>query len=422
MRALARLLPVPALLVLLAAPAAAQDVCAPSDLERFAAAALVADADLRKGAGEALAACAAFALAQFRNTGEIEERVLVQIAALAGRTSYATYAADEIPKASPELVSLLGSAFRAFYPHLRGFCDMVVEEAKPERVGQDADLVIFSTPDRVGMSYANQLVGAGLRVLDYSGDFRFATPPLYEWYAKAHPSVAGKPHLAPNLFDRAVYGVPELNRARIREASVVGNPGCFAIAMILSLLPAIKAGLIDPRSIISDGKTGISGAGKKPTATNHFPERNESVTPYRVASHQHVYETVAALEAVAGEKVGITFVPHLVPLTRGIIVTSYGQLRESVPAAKIQAIYEECFASEPFVRVLPTGMTPGPKAVAGSNLCDVSIAVDEENGRLVMVGSIDNLMKGQAGVALQNINIMFGFPETTALDRSPIYP
>jgi N-acetyl-gamma-glutamyl-phosphate reductase len=328
----------------------------------------------------------------------------------------------EIRLTSLLAISDIGKPLSAFYPHLRGFCDQVVEEAKPERVGEDADLVIFSTPDRVGMGYANRLVEAGLRVLDYSGDFRFATPALYEWYARAHPNIAGKPHLAPALFDHAVYGIPELHRARIREAKVVGNPGCFAVAMILSLLPAIKAGLIEPRSIVSDGKTGISGAGKKPTATNHFPERNESVTPYRVASHQHVYETVAALEAVAGEKVGITFVPHLVPLTRGIIVTSYAQLREPTSAAKIQQIYEETFAGEPFVRVLPPGLTPGPKAVSGSNLCDVSVVVDEENERLVMVGSIDNLMKGQAGVALQNINLMFGFPETTGLDRSPIYP
>jgi N-acetyl-gamma-glutamyl-phosphate reductase len=328
----------------------------------------------------------------------------------------------EIRLTSLLAVSDVGKPLSSFYPHLRGFCDQVVEEAKPERVGQDADLVIFSTPDRVGMGYANDLVGKGLRILDYSGDFRFETPALYEWYAKAHPNIAGKPHLAPDLFDRSVYGIPELNRARIREASVVGNPGCFAVAMILSLLPAIKAGLIDPKSIVADGKTGISGAGKKPSATNHFPERNESVTPYRVASHQHVYETVAALEAVAGEKVGITFVPHLVPLTRGIIVTSYAQLRPGVDASTIQALYEETFAGEPFVRVLPKGLTPGPKAVSGSNICDVSVVVDAENDRLVTIGSIDNLMKGQAGVALQNINIMFGFPETTGLERSPIYP
>ena len=146
------------------------------------------------------------------------------------------------------------------------------------------------------------------------------------------------------------------------------------------------------------------------------------MTPYRVASHQHVYETVAALQELGGEKVGLTFVPHLVPTTRGIIVTSYATLRQDLPVDQIQAVYEEYYADEPFVRVLPRGMTPGPKSVMGSNLCDVSLALDADNGRLVMVGSIDNLMKGQAGVALQNINIMFGFPETLGLERSPIYP
>jgi len=328
----------------------------------------------------------------------------------------------EIQIASLLAVSDVGRPLSSFYPHLRGYCDQIVEEARPERVGQDADLVIFSTPDRVGMSYAGRLVEGGKRVLDYSGDFRFETPDLYAWYAAAHPSIGGKPHLAPELFDRSVYGIPELNRARIREARVVGNPGCFAVAMILAIAPALKAGLIDPRSLIADGKTGISGAGKKPSATNHFPERNESVTPYRVAAHQHVYETVAALQEISGEKIGLTFVPHLVPTTRGIIVTCYANLRQATPLDRIQAAYEEMYAEEPFVRVLPAGLTPGPKSVMGSNLCDVSLALDADNGRLVMVGSIDNLMKGQAGVALQNINIMMGFPETLGLERSPIYP
>lgn len=350
-------------------------------------------------------------------------------AQIVGATGYGGVGMVELLLRHPEIemtsllaVSDVNRPLSSFYPHLRGYCDQIVEESTPERVGEDADLVIFSTPDRVGMSYASRLVEQGKRVLDYSGDFRFATHDLYDWYAKAHPSVGGKPHLAPELFDRAVYGIPELNRARIREARVVGNPGCFAVAMILSLAPAIEAGLIDPRSIISDGKTGISGAGKKPSATNHFPERNESVTPYRVACHQHVYETVAALQAVAGEKVGVTFVPHLVPITRGIIVTSYATLRQDVSAEQIQRIYEEYYADEPFARVLPLGMTPGPKAVSGSNICDVSVAVDADNGRVVLVGSIDNLMKGQAGVALQNINIMYGFPETLGLERLPMYP
>jgi N-acetyl-gamma-glutamyl-phosphate reductase len=326
-----------------------------------------------------------------------------------------------------ELVSLLaksdvGRPLSDFYPHLRGFCDQMVEEADADRIGEDVDLVIFSTPDGVGMTHASRLLKAGRRVLDYSGDFRFHTVELYDRYAATHPSVRGRPHAAPELLPTSVFGVPELNRERLRGARLVGNPGCFAIAMILALAPAIKAGLVDPGSLVVDGKTGISGAGKKPTATNHFPERNESVTPYRVANHQHVFESVTALEQLGGEQVKLTFVPHLVPTTRGIICTCYATLREDSPAERIQAVYEEFYAGEPFVRVLPTGVTPGPKGVLGSNLCDVSIAVDRPNGRLVAVGSIDNLLKGQAGVALQNINLMLGFPETLGLERVPIYP
>ncbi len=174
--------------------------------------------------------------------------------------------------------------------------------------------------------------------------------------------------------------------------------------------------------MIVDGKTGSSGGGKKPSAAHHFPERNEGVAPYRVARHQHLWETVTALAAVGGQSLQLTFVPHLVPTTRGIICTCYATLREDVSAQQIQALYESCYAGEPFVRVLPPGLTPGPKAVVGSNLCDVSVVLDAPNRRLVMIGSIDNLLKGQAGVAVQNINLMFGFPETLGLERVPFYP
>ena len=346
-----------------------------------------------------------------------------------GATGYGGVGMVELLLRHPQIqiTSLLaksdvGKPLSDFYPHLRGFCDQVVEDAADERIGQDADLVIFSTPDGVGMSHAARLVEAGCRVLDYSGDFRFPSVDLYDHYSRTHPNLKGKPHATPELLDQAVYGVPELNRERLRGARLVGNPGCFAVAMILALAPAVKARLIDPRSVIVDGKTGISGAGKKPTATNHFPERNESVTPYRVANHQHVFETVTALEAVGGQPIGLTFVPHLVPTTRGIICSCYATLREDVPTERVQALYEEFFAGEPFVRVLPPGVTPGPKSVLGTNLCDVSIAVDHANDRLVAIGSIDNLLKGQAGVALENINLMFDFPETLGLERVPAYP
>jgi N-acetyl-gamma-glutamyl-phosphate reductase len=316
----------------------------------------------------------------------------------------------------------VGKPISDVYPHLRGFCDMVVQAAGPETVGANAELVIFATPDGVGQSYARGLLDAGLKVIDYSGDFRFRSEEEYARYGRRHPSVKGKPHQAAELLPDSVFGIPELYREDIAEARLVGNPGCFAVAMILGLAPAVRAGIIDPRSIICDGKTGISGAGKKPSATHHFPERNENVTPYRIANHQHEVEVTITLEHLSGEQVNVTFVPHLVPLTRGIIVTSYATLRQEVSQADVQGLYEDVFRDEPFVRVLPEGVSPGLKGVLGSNLCDISLTVDEDNGRLVVAASIDNLLKGQAGVALQNINIMHGFPETTGLERVPMYP
>lgn len=350
-------------------------------------------------------------------------------AQIVGATGYGGLGMTELLLRHPDITvtSLLakqdvGKAISDVYPHLRGFCDMMVQDANPDSVGANADLVIFATPDGVGQSYAQQLLTAGLKVIDYSGDFRFQSTDTYARYARRHPSVQGKPHLAEALLPESVFGIPELYREQIAGARLVGNPGCFAVAMILGLAPAVRAGIIDPGSIICDGKTGISGAGKKPSATHHFPERNENVTPYRMANHQHEVEVSVTLEALSGEDVAVTFVPHLVPITRGIIVTSYATLRTDVTQAQAQELYAEIYQNEPFVRVLPAGVAPGLKGVLGSNLCDLSLAVDEDNGRLVIAASIDNLLKGQAGVALQNINIMHGFPETTGLSRVPSYP
>ena len=316
----------------------------------------------------------------------------------------------------------VGKPISAFFPHLRGFCDMVVEEAVDERVGENADVVIFSTPDRISMQYAPRLLERDIRVLDYSGDFRFRDVETYDRYAKRQPSVKGQPHLCPDLLPVSAYGLPELFREEIRSAMLVGNPGCFSIAMELGLAPALKSRLIDPASIVVDGKTGVSGAGKKPSPTFHFPERVENVTPYRVAAHQHGVEASMQLSRYSATNVGLTFVPHLVPISRGIECTCYAQLREPTSAAEVQSLYESRYEAEPFVRVLPPGVAPGPKTVHGSNLCDISVFVDEENARLVVVSSIDNLLKGQAGNALQNINLMLGLDETCGLQRIPLYP
>lgn len=350
-------------------------------------------------------------------------------AQIVGATGYGGLGMTELLLRHPEITitSLLatqdvGRPISDVYPHLRGFCDIVVQGADADTVGADADLVIFATPDRVGQGYARGLLDAGRKVIDYSGDFRFQSAEDYARYARRHPSVSGKPHQAEDLLPESVFGIPELYRPDIEGARLVGNPGCFAVAMILGLAPAVRAGIIDPRSIVCDGKTGISGAGKKPSATHHFPERNENVTPYRIANHQHEVEVSVTLERLGGEEVALTFVPHLVPITRGIEVTSYAALRDDVTPAQAQELYEDAYRDEPFVRVMPPGVAPGLKGVLGSNLCDLSLTVDEDNGRLVVAASIDNLLKGQAGVALQNINLMYSFPETMGLERVPIYP
>lgn len=350
-------------------------------------------------------------------------------AQIVGATGYGGLGMIELLLRHPqiEIASLLaksdvGRPVSHFFPHLRGFCDTVVEDATSERIGDGADLVIFATPDGVGMTYARQVLERGAAVIDYSGDFRFPDITQYARYADLQPNLRGQPHACPELLSRSVYGIPELFREEIAGAKLVGNPGCFAVAIILGLAPALKTGLVAPRSIIVDGKTGISGAGKKPSPMHHFPERDENVTPYRVANHQHAVEANLALSRVAGEEVKITFVPHLVPLIRGILCTMYGQLRRDISIGEVHELYGRFYAGEPFVRVLPPGLTPGLKSVLGSNLCDISLALDAENGRLVVMAAIDNLLKGQAGVALQNINVMLGFPETAGLERLPIYP
>jgi len=316
----------------------------------------------------------------------------------------------------------VGRPISDFFPHLRRYCDLVVEEASGENVGINADLVIFATPDGVGMAYARKVLNMGASVIDYSGDFRFQDPELYQEYAGFHPSASKRPHTDPELLPQSAYGIPELYREKIASAKLVGNPGCFAVSMILGLAPAIKEKIIDPRSVICDGKTGISGAGKKPSATHHFPERNENVTPYRIANHQHAVEVVNTLSQLAGQPVGLTFVPHLLPVTRGIICTLYATLSEDLSPERIHELYSEFYAKEPFVRVLPLGVSPGLKSVLGSNLCDLSLAVDHRNRRLIIASSIDNLLKGQAGQALQNINVMFGFPESMGLEQLPMFP
>ncbi len=315
----------------------------------------------------------------------------------------------------------VGMKMSELYPHLTGYCDLPIHAPDEEEAAAPADITFFATPDRVAMEQAPAVIAAGGRVIDYSGDFRFPSPSAYKDYATR---IGLEPkHLAPKLVDDAVYGLPELRRSSIDSSSpVVGNAGCFAVSCILGLAPAAKYKLVDPSSIICDCKTGVSGAGKKPKPTFHYPSRYEQMNAYRLSGHQHVCEVEQELSRLAGTEVLITFTPQVVPTCRGILSTLYASLGEGVTLNKVMDAYQVFHKDNHFVRILGRDAAVGTMEVRGSNYCNLVVDVDERTNRLRVVSHIDNLVKGQAGNALQNMNLMFEFPETTGLDRPGQYP
>lgn len=312
-------------------------------------------------------------------------------------------------------VENIGAPYPTLYPHLKGLFDTSirhVDELDPAAV----DLVFFATPDGVGQKVAPRYVAAGAKVVDYSGDFRFGSTDLYAEYARR---IGRDPtHLAPDLLPRSAYGLTEWHRDEIRRAEVVGNPGCFAVSCIMGLAPAVEAGLVEPGGLICDCKTGVSGAGKKPQPSFHFPARHENMNAYRIGRHQHVMEIERELSALAGAPVRVTFTPQVVPLARGIMSCLYGTLIGGAKKADVDDAYRAAYAQEPFVRLFFDGEACGNTDVRGTNFVNLSVNVDERTNRLVVVSHIDNLMKGQAGSALQNANLMLGLEETQGL-RAP---
>lgn len=325
-----------------------------------------------------------------------------------------------------ELVALVaqtdvGMKMSDLYPHLQGFCDLpIVPPADPQsRV--KTDVVFFATPDGVAMARAGDELALGAKVIDYSGDFRFSTPDVYAEYARR---IGKDPvHKAPDLLKQAVYGLPELHRNEIHKGTgLVGNVGCFAIGVILGLAPAVKGGLIDLSSLICDCKTGVSGAGKKPNPGFHYPARYEQMNAYRLSGHQHVVEVERELGLLAGTEVRVTFTPQVVPACRGILSCLYGSLNEGWSVDEVIAAYESFHRENYFVRIYRRSAAIGTQEVRGSNFCNLLVDVDERTRRLRVISHIDNLMKGQAGNALQNMNLMLGLPEKTGLDRPGRYP
>jgi N-acetyl-gamma-glutamyl-phosphate reductase len=349
-------------------------------------------------------------------------------AQLIGATGYGGLGILELLLGHPdfEIAALVarddaGKRIAEVYPHLTGRCEMTVQAPDAVGVGDDADVVIFATPDGVSQHYALDLAARGIRFIDYSGDFRFTSSADYARYAGRHPSIKDASHAAEALLGQNAYGVSELHAAAIAKAPVVGNPGCFAVGIILGLAPLYANGFVEGGQVHVDGLTGSSGAGKKPAPLQHFSHLNDNVVPYRVLNHQHVVEaelTLGCLGPAAGATVD--FVPHLLGTTRGILNTISLRLTKSMSRGDLLDAYRSYYAGQPFVRVLDA--PPTLKGPLGSNYCDLSAFVAEDGRRAVVMSSIDNLMKGQSGSAMQNLNLMFGLPQTAGLERGPLYP
>lgn len=345
-----------------------------------------------------------------------------------GACGYGGAGAIELLSAHPEaeLVSLVdlenvGRPISEVFPHLDGFCDLAVASADDVSWADGVDVAFTATPDGVGARVAPAALEAGVKLVDYSGDYRFNSAGAYAEYGRRIGKTAE--HTTPALLPQAVYGLAELHRDAIRQTSLVGNPGCFAVSAILGLAPAVEAGLVDVGTLICDAKTGVSGAGIKPSAAFHYPSRYENMNAYKIAAHQHNCEIEHELSQIAGRDVRITLTTQVVPLARGIMTCCYGQLTDGrTTADDLLAAYEEFYAASPFVRVRPAGVPTSNNDVRGSNFCVLSVNVDARTGRMIVVSHIDNLMKGQAASAVQNMNLMFGLDETTGLMRPAFYP
>ena len=318
------------------------------------------------------------------------------------------------------LVSLsdTGRKMSDVFPHLRGFCDEIIVSPDDPKAAEPYDVVFFSTPDGVGMQSAEQEIARGAKVIDYSGDFRFGTIERYAEYANfigLDPA-----HTSPALLNETVYGLPELHDINSTQ-NIVGNPGCFAVSCILGLAPAVEAGIIDAKSIICDCKTGVSGAGKKPNAAFHYPNRYDNMNAYKLAGHQHVVEIEQELGLLGEDDVQITFTAQVVPLCRGIMSCLYASL-ENQTAEEVLKIYKDFNKNNTFIRVQDAKTPASISDVRGTNYCTLTVDVDERNNRLRVISHIDNLMKGQAGNALQNMNLMFGIDSGTGLANAGQYP
>lgn len=304
-----------------------------------------------------------------------------------------------------------GTAVADMFPSLRGRVGLKFEDPAKADLKR-CDVVFFATPNGIAMQQAPALLDAGVRVIDLAADFRIRDVAEWEkWY--------GMQHACPHWVEKAVYGLPEINREKIRDAQLIANPGCYPTAVQLGFMPLVEAGLVDLQHLIADAKSGVSGAGRKAETHILFSEASDNFKAYGVAGHRHLPEIRQGLGRMAGTPVGLTFVPHLTPMIRGIHATLYARITRE---ADFQALFEERYAGEPFVDVLPAKSHPETRSVRSANICRIALHRPQGGDTLVVLSVIDNLVKGAAGQAVQNMNIMFGVDETTALCQLPLLP
>jgi len=297
------------------------------------------------------------------------------------------------------------------FPNLRGRVSLKFEDPATAPL-QQCDVVFFATPNGIAMTQARELLAAGVKVIDLAADFRITDIPTWEkWY--------GMTHACPELVAEAVYGLPELNREKIKGARLIANPGCYPTAVQLGFLPLIEAGVVDTQHLIADAKSGVSGAGRKAEVHALLAEAGDNFKAYGVAGHRHLPEIRQGLSRVAGSEVGLTFVPHLTPMIRGIHATLYGRLTKDVD---LQALFENRYRGEAFVDVLAPGMHPETRSVRAANICRIAVHRPQGGDTVVVLSVIDNLVKGASGQAVQNMNLLFGLPESLGLDQVPVLP
>ena len=311
--------------------------------------------------------------------------------------------------------SYIDQRYSSIYQNLNGMVDLDCRDDDLAKLSEEADVVFTATPQGFCASVISEEILSRTKIVDLSADFRLKDVSVYEkWYKIEHK--------APQFLPEAVYGLCEINREKIRGTRLLANPGCYTTCSILSLYPLVKEGLIDPMSIIIDAKSGTSGAGRGAKVANLFCEVNESMKAYGVASHRHTPEIEEQLSYACGKDVVLSFTPHLVPMMRGILVTAYASLNGTADWEKLNEVYHAYYGKEYFIRLLREGLTAETRWVEGSNFMDIGWKVDPRTNRVIVMGTIDNLVKGAAGQAVQNMNLMFGLPENTGLTQAPMFP